>query len=349
MWDALLAFAHANPIDPAIELLAELQDEYDGIPRLSTWLSRSCGVPADSYHQAVSRNIIGGMVKRIRKPGSKHDEIAVLIGAQGTLKSTLISMLAPRPEWYTESVRLGDEAKELVLALAGKAVVEISEMGTRTRDINAIKAMVSRTTDAGRTAYARSVTERPRRNIFVSSTNDQSPLIDDTGNRRFLPVRVAGEIDTAWFKQNARQLIGEAATLETQGHDFAIPRSVWSEATAAQETSRSKPEYEICLGEWFAETPLAVFVTAADLSELVKAAAGRSISASRYTRAMRDLGFINGTKRVEGRPVAIWHRGDLQNATRMVPQLDRGRTIARLQIQAEAPPLAPLPPLASPR
>src|SRR5262249_30646436 len=101
---------------------------------------------------------------------------------------------------------------------------------------------------------------------------------------------------------------------------------------------------------WFAETQLGVYVTAADLSELAKSAAGRSVSAARYTKTIRDLGFVKGTKRVEGRPVAVWHRGDLATATRAVPANDRGRTVARLQIQAEPPGVpgvapVPLPPL----
>jgi hypothetical protein len=37
-------------------------------PRLVTWLSYTCGVPCDPYHQAVGKNVIGGMVKRARRP-----------------------------------------------------------------------------------------------------------------------------------------------------------------------------------------------------------------------------------------------------------------------------------------
>lgn len=341
-WDVLLAKAQANKVDPAIDLLDELAVAWDRTPRLNTWLSATCGVPCDPYHQAVGRNIIGGMVRRIRNPGCKHDGTVVFIGEQGTGKSTMIAELAPRPGWFSDTIKLGDESKELVLSLAGKCIVEISEMGTSTKDVNAIKAMLSRTTDAGRTAYARAVSERPRRNIFVGSTNDDSPLVDATGNRRWLPVRVAGEIDLAWMRANARQLIGEAAHLEAEGADFAMPRDVWGDAADRQDSARERPEFEIYLAEWFAPTPLAVFVTAADLSELVKAAAGRSVSSARYVRAMRDLGFIAGKRRVDGKPANVWHRGELATATRIVPTLERGRTIARVHIQVDTP-IMPLP------
>lgn len=342
-WDTMESIARKNVVDPAIDLLSELGTAWDGAPRLDSWLSRACGTPADAYHAAVGRNIIGGMVKRMRHPGAKHDEIALFVGQEGTGKSTLIAALAPRPEWFTESIRLGDEPKELVLSLAGKAVAEISEMSASTKDVAAIKAMISRTTDAGRTAYARSVTERPRRNIFIASTNDDTALVADTGNRRFLPVRIEQAIDLVWLRTNIPALIGEAAVLEADGETFALPREVWGEAAERQEASRQVAEYELHLVEWFAPSPLALYVTAADLSDLVKSAAGRSVNAKGYTKAMRRLGFVKATKRVDGKPAAVWHRGDLALATRIIPSQVGNRVLAR--IGYPVPVLPPPPPV----
>jgi hypothetical protein len=329
-WDTLITLARKNTVDPATEFLSKLEAEWDGTPRLSAWLSATCGVPADAYHAAVGRSIVGGMVKRIRKPGAKHDEIALLVGPEGTGKSSFIAALSPRREWFTESIRLGDEPKELVLSLAGKAVAEISEMSASTKDVAAIKAMISRTTDAGRTAYSRAVTERPRRNIFIASTNDDQALMSDTGNRRFLPVRIEHAINVEWLHLHGHQLIGEAAALESAGETFALPRDVWGDATERQEASRQVAEYELHLAEWFAPSPLAIYVTAADLSELVKAAAGRSVNAKNYTKAMRRLGFTKGARRTDGKPTAVWHRGDLATATRVTTQQVGNRTVARI-------------------
>jgi len=329
-WDTALTLAMKNTVDPAIDLLATLENEWDGIERLDTWLAATCGVPADAYHAAVGRSIVGGMVKRMRKPGAKHDEVALLVGPEGTGKSSMIAALAPQPEWFTESIRLGDEPKELVLSLAGKAIAEISEMSASTKDVAAIKAMVSRTTDAGRTAYARSVTERPRRNVFAATSNDEQALMSDSGNRRFLPVRIEEAVNLTWLREHARQLIGEAAALESDGETFTLPRAVWSDAGERQEASRQVAEYELHLAEWFAETPLAVFVTAADLSDLVKSAAGRSVNAKNYSRVMRKLGFISAKHRIAGKPVSVWHRGALAIATRLATQQIGTRTVPRI-------------------
>jgi predicted P-loop ATPase len=64
--ETLLAIAHENQHDPVVERINGLV--WDRQPRLVTWLSYTCGVPCDPYHQAVGKNVIGGMVKRARRP-----------------------------------------------------------------------------------------------------------------------------------------------------------------------------------------------------------------------------------------------------------------------------------------
>jgi hypothetical protein len=174
-WESLLALSHANTVDPVLELLADLESKWDGVPRLDSWMTTYCHAPDDAYHRAVGRDTIGGMVSRARSPGVKHDTMPIFFGAQGTGKSTMAKILALDPKWFVDSILLGDASKELVLSLAGKLVVEIGEMGTRgNTDVNHVKAMISRQNDEARTAYARAVTSRDRRNIFIGTANDES-------------------------------------------------------------------------------------------------------------------------------------------------------------------------------
>jgi predicted P-loop ATPase len=164
--------------------------------------------------------------------------------------------LAFNKEWFTDSIMLGEESKELVLSLAGKSVCEISEMGSKKADRDKIKAMLSRTHDYGRPAYGRTPIERPRRNIFLGSTNSTEPLEDPTGNRRYLPVQVTREINLAWVRANVAQLIGEACHLESAGATFDIPREAWKDAAQRQEASRKKSTAEDYIADWFDDSPL---------------------------------------------------------------------------------------------
>ena len=173
--------AHKNVFDPVLDRIADLESKWDKLPRLDMWLSRALDLPDEPYHRAVARNIIGGMVRRARKPGSKHDTMVVMIGSvkQGTGKSTLAAIIADLGQStlkqivdtggqnFTNSIKLGHESKELVLSLAGKLVAEIGEMGMRNvASVEDIKNMITTQHDEGRTAYSRSVSKRPRRNIL---------------------------------------------------------------------------------------------------------------------------------------------------------------------------------------
>lgn len=311
-WESVLAFAHVNSVDPARSLLDQLQSDWDGVPRLDGWLSKCCHIPQDDYHVAVSRNIIGGIVKRIRNPGIKFDTMAVFYGPQGTGKSTMAAILALRPEWFTDSIMFGTESKELVLSLAGKAVCEISEMGMRgSTNANHVKAMISRQVDAGRTAYARSVTERARRNIWIGTTNSDTPLEDPSGNRRFLPVEVATAINLGWLSSNVQQLVGEAATLESRGIDFNLHPSIWNDAAKRQEAARVESDIEIRLETWFGLTTFTenAYVVSADLSQLASMVGWRSGNSGERKSVMQRLGFRQETPYLSGKKTRVWYRG----------------------------------------
>lgn len=258
-------------------------------------------------------------MKRARNPGAKHDEVLLFIGEQGTNKSSVPEILAIQKRWFTDEIELGDPSKELVLSLAGKLVVEIGEMGRKSvAGNNAVKSMLARCVDRGRTAYARTVTARPRRNIFIATTNDPEPLSDLTGNRRWLPVRIGAEIDIDWLRANVGQIAGEAASREAKGETFRIPRELWHTAAEHQKAATETPEYQNVLREWLAPTGLAVFMTIADVSHIAReAAGGRAVRSSEYNRVIEDLGFERRTKRVDGKPIEVWLRGDGKDAYRV--------------------------------
>jgi hypothetical protein len=357
LWDSIIAEAHRNTFDPALELLDALAAAWDGVPRLASWLSTVCHTPADAYHQAVGINIVGGMVRRMRHPGCKHDTMAVFFGPQGTGKSTMAKLLAGPDDWFTDVVQLGDAAKDLIQSLAGKCVVEIGEMGMRSNATAAhVKAMISRQVDSGRTAYARSVTDRPRRNIFIGTANEDEPLQDPTGNRRFLPVRVESHVDLEWLAANAAQLVGEAARLEAAGTCFDLPREVWAVAAEHQEAARAVSDVEILLNEWFAETPYTAnaYVAAADLATLAQLAGWRNSQGGR-TQFMKRLGFTSELVALNGKKTRVWLRasgtvrntsGAVRGAVRYVVSTDQaGRPQVTIRQEAVAPGgAAPVPP-----
>ena len=175
-----------NPLRDIVDTL-----EWDGENRCEHFLSKWAKCDDSPYTREVSRLIFAGGIHRLYRPGTKFDDVPILIGIrQGEGKSTLVSWLAINDQYYGEvSVVEGQPAIE---QLQGKWICEISELIalTKQKEQEAVKAYITRAVDSYRKPWDKNVTEFPRRCIFVGTTNDSSPLVDKTGNRRYYPVEV---------------------------------------------------------------------------------------------------------------------------------------------------------------
>ena len=134
--------------------------------------------------------IFAGGVHRAFRPGCKFDEVPILIGEkQGEGKSTFIKWLAMQDDFFNDNISDFDSQKGIE-ALQGKWIVEISEMLAlkRAKEVESIKAYISRQTDFYRVPYAQYPEDYPRRCIFIGTSNCAEILSDRTGNRRFYPI-----------------------------------------------------------------------------------------------------------------------------------------------------------------
>jgi len=96
-------------------------------------------------------------VARPFSPGCKVDAVFVLVGGQGTRKSTFLRILAS-DEWFSDTpVNVGD--KDAFLALRRVWIMEFAELEAmaRARDANQVKSFLSSTTDKFRPPYGREV------------------------------------------------------------------------------------------------------------------------------------------------------------------------------------------------
>ena len=175
-----------NPIRDIVDSI-----EWDGQNRCEHFLSRWALVEDSPYTREVSRLIFAGGIHRLYAPGTKFDDVPILIGTeQGEGKSTLIRYLAINDSYYGEITAV--EGQPAIEQLQGKWICEISELLalTKNKDQESVKAYITRAVDSYRKPWDKNVTEFPRRCIFVGTSNDSSPLVDKTGNRRYYPVEV---------------------------------------------------------------------------------------------------------------------------------------------------------------
>lgn len=207
--DALDLVAREHSFHPLRDWLNGLM--WDKVPRIDSWLTEYLGVEHDAagYASTIGRLFLISMVARVNKPGCKADYMLVLEGEQGALKSTACKILAG-DDYFSDGLPGDVTSKDAALHLRGKWLVEMAEMHTLSRsETTALKAFLTRATDIYRPPYARLEVYDKRQTVFVGTTNADNYLKDETGGRRFWPVKV-GAIQLDRLTRDRDQLLAEA-------------------------------------------------------------------------------------------------------------------------------------------
>ena len=157
--DTFNAYLFDREVDPFAEWLDALP-RWDRVDRLDGWLSQVFTINDPNGLVAwTSRFILLGAVTRAYAPGSKLDEMPVLIGRGGLGKSTALRYILPpdQPGLFSDGLNLAGTPQERAESLQGRVIVEASELaGVSKADLASLKAFLSRTDDgAVRLAYRR--------------------------------------------------------------------------------------------------------------------------------------------------------------------------------------------------
>ncbi|TQD17689.1 replication protein [Enterobacter hormaechei] len=205
--DVVLLAADEQPFDSATTWLNGL--EWDGVPRIETFYHTHFGTADTPYTRAVSMYMWTALAGRVLEPGVKADMVPILVGPQGCGKSSGVEALSPDPAFFTE-ISFAEKDDDLARKMRGRLVAEIGELrGLNTKELESIKAFVTRTHENWIPKYREFATQFPRRLVFVGTTNEDEFLADKTGNRRWLPVEVS-KVDVKAIKSDLLLLWAEA-------------------------------------------------------------------------------------------------------------------------------------------
>lgn len=167
---------------------------WDGTPRVDTLLIDYFGAEDNAYTRAAIRKMLCAAVARVFEPGVKFDTALILVGEQGTYKSTFVKKLGK--DWFSDTFTTV-QGKESFEQIQGAWLVEIAELsGLKKAEVETIKHYISKREDSFRPAYGRVVETYKRQCVFFGTTNNKDFLRDPTGNRRFMPVDVRPEYVT---------------------------------------------------------------------------------------------------------------------------------------------------------
>lgn len=232
--------ARRNSYHPVRDYLESLPP-WDGVARIGTWLIDCCGVQSSDenpnlYAMAVGEKFLISCVARILKPGCKVDHLLILEGPQGIGKSSAARVLAG-DDWFSD--QLADMgSKDAAMQLRGIWIMELCELEALNRsDLARAKAFLSQQSERFRLPYGRRLIQVPRQCVFIGTTNSDAWLKDETGGRRFWPVKCR-RIDLDRLARDRNQIWAEALVRYQQGVNWWIDEPDIAVAAAEEQRGR---------------------------------------------------------------------------------------------------------------
>lgn len=236
IYDSVVHQASKRRIHPIRTFLSQLP-EWDGIPRIENIVCELYDINPNQFYKEASKSWWVGIIQRIMRPGSKFDMILVISGQQGIGKSQFgksiatlnwnggMSTIDSQPNYFGDD-ELPFDKKDAYEQLGGIMIYELPEFEKyyKKSDASTIKSFVSKTSDKFRKSYGRRVAEYRRQCVFIATTNDNKPLRDRTGNRRFLPFYSRMPKNTSrlyddkyWNEDIRNQCLAESLVYYEQG------------------------------------------------------------------------------------------------------------------------------------
>jgi len=232
--DAVTRRAQECAFHPVRQYLDALT--WDGRPRLISWLHTYVGADDTRYAALVGKMFMVSMIARIYEPGCKVDHMLVLEGPQGAMKSTLCRILGG--EWFSDCMPDVTGGKDASIHLQGKWLIEVAEMSALSRaEDAALKAFLTRQVERFRPPYGRTEENIPRQCVFIGTTNKSAYLRDETGGRRYWPIKV-GQIDPDGLARDRDQLLAEALQAYRDGFQWWPGREFEMECIRPEQEAR---------------------------------------------------------------------------------------------------------------
>ena len=260
-FDAIDAAARENVISPVRHYLEALPPNAaeDAHSYLGEVLKTHFGLREFNSHpdalrfsQIAFRKWLISAVARSFEAGCKADHVLILEGEQGAGKSTAMRILCG-DDTFGDSVPPLN-TKDAMDYVRGKWIIELAELSSVSKaEVEHVKAYITRTEEKFRPAYARTEVTYQRRCVFVGTTNRTDYLRDETGNRRFWPIKVDA-IDHDLIRRDRDLIWAAAVALYRAGEAWWLTPDEAVLADAEQNKRTTVDPFYEDLAQWLDDT-----------------------------------------------------------------------------------------------
>ena len=238
--------AGAAEVDPLREWLQTLP-EWDKQSRLEQMFVHLYDAEDTELVRFIGRAFMTALALRTMHDHTiQWDMTPVLVGGEGTGKTTLCRILPPDEEYYTAVDDLSENRRDLLERCQQSLIVELAELDTRKANQNRLKNWQTQMTDQFAPKYQG--TQRwLRRYAFLGTANpsEWGILPGGDGFRRWVPVKVNSSYDhldsirtkAGAYCDESPSICGEP---DCTGEKWHVRDQWWAEARHIAETEGAK-------------------------------------------------------------------------------------------------------------
>jgi len=235
--------------------------------------------------------------------------VLLLTGTQGAGKTAFFRELVTK-EWFGNNL-MDIQSKDAVLQMAQTWIWEWQENAKRGDEVKAERAFISVQVDNIRPPYGFSVLPVPRHTVFGATSNDNEPLRDTDGTRRWWVVRSADELDLEYLKANREQIFAEAVAAYAAGEIWHIPKGSeldLERVDIAETFKQDDPELEKLVSWTYKDVRARSRLQLSEIAEgcFMLSAAESAKKVNVLGRLLRQAGWVRLKRKRMGTNKIIW-------------------------------------------
>jgi predicted P-loop ATPase len=255
------ALAKQEAYDPVAQYLERVASQYRDTDIIEGMAERYFGAKGTIYQAFIRKTLIAA-VARVFNPGCMVHTVLILQGQkQGQFKSSFFKMLAGS-EWFDDTMGNASDKDER-LKLQRFWLIEWPELETifKKKDVSAVKAFITNSSDNLRPPYGRRIETLKRRSIIVGTTNEDDFLRDPTGNRRFWIVPIRKPIPLMLLQEERDRIWAAAVHLYRQGEPWHLEGEESDRASEVASNFEDQDPWQEYIEEWLELTDRGQYTT----------------------------------------------------------------------------------------